>query len=592
MAISPIEFYGKFSPRPVDTSTAERMRALAGVGQAGRGLALTHGLNKKAEQKRAQADAEALEKEEQILAAPTVGYGEGEEAFATGEYTPSTGAGSAQRMSAAKAGYLASFDATFAKSIEELKESSEDSQEFLSLAESGLNGMLKAYGQTIPPLWLDSAETYARQAIAQAAKPMLDHEARVAQKQAKINIQQSQNQRESIEQNLAFSLDFEALAEARRQGQTSIDVAIQNGISVDDLATISGEHMDNLSLSISRGKFSANILANDELTIAQKLATGEEAIARLRSEDILYVENPDVVGKTIPVSQELKDKIINSLEKDLKNFADREQKKADQSTLADNIVQSQNESSITDAIINSDLDPHELELMIADAELKLHISNGDVLRRWVNSKKTLDAVTTPNIVGELVQRVYDLNDRWEGETSGSAYLEGIKNIQIDIISNSADGHISRSETQTLLNTVKQLSQAKISKATAEVSDQFYGATETLKNTVPPEQYYEALRQVWLSVEEQKKAYLDRHDNIEPENWNELVSDMWSKTALYVGNKTVQDNRAKQLERWERLAERKQLPTVTSQADYDKLKEEQGVGTRFFNLVTGTEQEVR
>lgn len=149
MAISPIEFYGKFSPRPVDTSTAERMRALAGLGRATQKLAVDYARTKRQEEAEA-AEAEAIQAAEAEAvktaeAARTVDEKTGEVTYAPVEKRGASELGAAQYNLALQNALNSQRDQDSRQQILDLAtEHQDDPNAFLADATAYMNGVLKA----------------------------------------------------------------------------------------------------------------------------------------------------------------------------------------------------------------------------------------------------------------------------------------------------------------------------------------------------------------------------------------------------------------------------------------------------------------
>lgn len=579
MAIKPIKRYGKFTAGALDRSGEIRMRALAGLGEQLQDIAVGYGQREKEKREKAEAEKARLE-------APTVGYREGEKALVKGEYTPSEGAGAAQRMTAAQAGYVASFDNLFAKTIEDAKNTAADSTEFLNITQGALDGLMEGYSN-LPPIWLDRAKTNAQQMIKTAVSPMAKREAKAALENNKLEFSASEQNVGNLQSNLAFQGDLTGLQTSRNNQIIAHDSALSQGISSDDIETRKPKHIENLQYQYFRGSLERQIYDNDELSLDEKLDAAQGSINALREAKSVAGINPDDPETSLTLSKETQAKFADNLEKEMKAFFEGEEAKLKANTLADQVRSLKRNDEFIDSVMDSDLD---IDVLINNVNREQAETGQDLsdVRRYLNSKKALDAKSNPLATGEIIAQIYDLNADISMEQDGARYLNGLQNIKMDIMKKRADGELSKADETALLKQIQTLTSAKTAEATNLLASNWYKASSMVKKSVAPEDYGLAIRALHFEVEGMIEQY--REDN-DAEPTRQQIQTFWNTGALNATNLIAQDRRQKALERLQ-VKQPMTLPIISTQDDYDKLKETKGVGTRYFNSIKGVEEVIR
>lgn len=575
MAIKPIKRYGKFTAGALDRSGEIRMRALAGLGEQLQDIAVGYGQREK--EKKA---------EKARLEAPTVGYREGEKALVEGEYTPSEGAGAAQRMTAAQAGYVASFDNLFAKTIEDAKNTAADSTEFLNITQGALDGLMEGYSN-LPPIWLDRAKTNAQQMMKSAVNPMIKRETKAALENNKLEFSASEQNVGNLQSNLAFQGDLTGLQTSRNNQAIAHDSALSQGISSDDIETRKPKHIENLQYQYFRGSLERQIYDNDELSLDKKLDAAQGSINALREAKSVAGINPDDPETSLTLSKETQAKFADNLEKEMKAFFEGEEAKLKANTLADQVRSLKRNDEFIDSVMDSDLDIDELINNVNREQAETGQDLSDV-RRYLNSKKALDAKSNPLATGEIIAQIYDLNADISMEQDGARYLNGLQNIKMDIMKKRADGELSKADETALLKQIQQLTSAKTAEATNLLASNWYKASSMVKKSVAPEDYGLAIRALHFEVEGMIEQYREEND---AEPTRQQIQSFWNTGALNATNLIAQDRRQKALERLQ-VKQPQTLPTVSTQQEYDDLKARLGVGVRYFNSVKGIVQETQ
>lgn len=575
MAIKPITRYGKFTPTDVDRSGEIRMRALAGLGQ---GISdIGEAMRKKEIAKRQQ---------QAVLDAPTVGFEQGVKALETGEYSQTLGAGASQRATAAQSAYVVSFDNLFAKTIQDAQASAKDSSEFLAITQGALEGLMTGYSN-LPPMWLERAQTNAQQMIKTAVGPIIKKENTVALENSKIEFATAEQNAASLQSNLAFQGDLQGLQLARANQGLAHNVAIEQGIKSTQIETIKPQHIESLQYQYFSGAMQRNFYDNESLTLEQKLERAQGFIDDLRKRKSVAGINPNDPEKSLTLSKETQVKFADNLEKEMKAFFEGEEAKLKANTLADQVRGLKRNDEFIDSVMDSDLGIDELLVNVNKEELETGQDLSDV-RRYLNSKKAVDAKANPLATGEIIAQIYDLNADISMEQDGARYLNGLQNIKMDIMKKRADGELSQADETALLKQIQTLTSAKTAEATNLLASNWYKASNMVKKSVAPEDYGLAIRALHFEVEGMIEQYREEND---AEPTRQQIQTFWNTGALNATSLIAQDRRQKALDRLQ-VKQPQTLPTVSTQQEYNDLKARLGVGVRYFNSVKGIVQETQ
>lgn len=583
MAIKPIIRYGEFTPTGVDRSAETRMRALAGLGEQAMKLAVGA-----AEREKTKREAE--EKEQAVLQAPEVGYAEGEQALATGVYTPSLGHGAQKRQVAARAGYLASFENTMQQTINDaVAQSNGDYQEFSNIANGALDGMMQAY-TNLPEEWKDKAYKQVARNIELAGAPILKAQNKFNFEKNETEFLQAENTRSNTEINLAFNGNYEALSDARSTNLEAINTAMQGGITSEKIKSDKPAHLAALRLQISRGEFHRGVIETEQEIetpedVIQRVQIGEQFIESLRDKKTLYVIDPNDSTKKVAVSQDEKETIIDQLENDLKDFSESETKKAEGKQASDRLSQINAYNGYQTTVLDSEISDEQKLVDITKGEMDGTFDRDGArkLRAYVNSSKALNAVTNPEKYGTLISQLYDLNANLDLDENGEAYLTGLNNINDQVIEMRTNGQLSQSDENKFRSQMDNLTNAKKAKATVAIRESWYKADKILTESLPPELTGEGTRLLFEEVQAEKAR-------LESEGMTIVANDemkLWEQLAPKVANDLLERRRTEVMQQIQNeivppVTPATELPQVSTQGDYNDLRS----GTLYFNVVKG------
>jgi hypothetical protein len=159
----------------------------------------------------------------------------------------------------------------------------------------------------------------------------------------------------------------------------------------------------------------------------------------------------------------------------------------------------------------------------------------NLIVNWINSVKKNEAVTSDNVIGPIIERIYDINALLDADvdTPNSDYLDGVAAIKADILKESAAGRLSPKDVKSLNGTMANLVSAKQATATAQLDEDYFTSFKAFqsfqkklnivrvdyRNAVTREFYYRSrdLEQEFIAANDiddrkEKKAEKERIEN--------------------------------------------------------------------------------
>jgi hypothetical protein len=544
MAQKPIGYYGEFRPTGVDTSAARRFEALAGLaGQVG-DIAAAFGKKKVAEQAflKEKNDIAAAEK-----AAKLAGNASAISAtpLELREYDDVKTYEEDRAFNAtAEAAFTAGIQNEITGIVSRAEAANpEDIEGYRNLTSSGMNGLLSVAPEEMRPAF----ESYFSQLNQTSASRIWK-----AQQKKQNDIDSATIQTALVDQsvnlvNLARSGDTEQLRNAGLIWAETGKQAIAKGlVEPTKFATQTTELRDRLATQSALGRFDS-IIRNEDQTVEQRIASGQNVIDQINDRDTFQVEDPFDPEKMIMLDADEKDDLVSKLEGELKDFEAEEIKKAKAEIEASRFKQISNYSAAQDTVQDPALSDKDKKFAIAEAEMKGEIGGeeADKLRRYVNSSEALKAVTNSDVMGDIIARAYDLNAQLDYDANSNEYLQGLSNIKDDIIVARTRGNLSADDEVKLNNQLKTLTAAKIAGATSEISSSYSAADRKIKGSLQPDLWGVARRQLFDAVlleKQQREEDLGR-----PLRRPEEIK-LWSELVPKIVTQIQEDRREKSLER--------------------------------------------
>ena len=540
MAQKPIGYYGEFRPTGVDTSAARRFEALAGLaGQVG-DIAAAFGKKKVAEQAflKEKNDIAVVEK-----AAKLAGNASAISAtpLELREYDDVKTYEQDRAFNAnVEVAYTAGIQNEITGIVSRAEAANpEDIEGYRNLTSSGMNGLLSVAPEEMKPAF----ENYFSQLNQASASRIWK-----AQQKKQNDIDSATIQTALVDQsvnlvNLARSNDAEQLRNAALIWVETGKQGVAKGL-VDSgkFATQTTELRDRLATQSALGRFDL-IIRNEDQTVEQRIESGQNVIDQINEKDAL----------------------VKDLESELKDFESEEIKKVESEIQASRFTQISNYSSAMETVQDVSISDNDKLFSIAESEMKGNIGREEavLLRRYVTSAKALNAVTNSEVMGDIVARAYDLNADFEMDANSNNYLQGVNNLREDILIARSKGDLTSDDELKLNNQLKTLTAAKIAGATSEIAQANSKADRTIKESLQPDLWGVARRDLLDAVRLRKQEIEDegravsRRDEI----------NLWAELAPSVVSRIQEKRRGESIERVNRILA---IPTVTTQAEFDAL----------------------
>lgn len=562
MAQKPIGYYGELRPTSVDTSAARRIEAIAGLaGQVG-DIAAAFGKKKVAEQR-------FLEEKNEIVAAEKAAKLAGNASAISAtplelrEYDDVQTYEQDRVFNAtAEAAYTAGIQNEITGIVSRAAAANpEDIEGYRNLTKSGMSGLLGVAPEEMRPAF----ESYFSQVNQTSASRIWK-----AQQKKQNDIDSATIQTALVDQsvnlvNLARSNDTEQLRNAgliwAETGKQAIAKGLVKGTA---FATQTTQLRDRLATQSALGRFDS-IITNEEQTVEQRIASGQNVIDQINDKDTFQVEDPFDPEKMITLDADEKDALVKDLESELKDFESEEIKKVESEIQASRFTQIANYSSAMETVQDVSISDDDKIFAIAESEMKGSIGReeGVLLRRYVNSAKALNAITNSEVMGDIVARAYDLNADFDMDANSNNYLQGVNNLREDILIARSRGDLTSDDELKLNNQLKTLTAAKIAGATSEIANANSRADRTIKESLQPDLWGVARRDLLDAVRLRKQEIEDEGRTV---SRREEIN-LWSELAPSVVAGIQEKRRGESIERVNRILT---IPTVTTQAEFDAL----------------------
>jgi len=543
MAQKPIGYYGEFRPTGVDQSAARRFEALAGIaGQVG-DIATAFGKKKVAEQAflKEKNDIAAAEK-----AAKLAGNASAISAtpLELREYDDVQTYEQDRVFNAtAEAAYTAGIQNEITGIVSRAAAANpEDIEGYRNLTSSGMNGLLSVAPEEMRPAF----ESYFSQLNQTSASRIWK-----AQQKKQNDIDSATIQTALVDQsvnlvNLARSNDAEQLRNAALIWVETGKQGVAKGL-VDSgkFATQTTELRDRLATQSALGRFDL-IIRNEDQTVEQRIESGQNVIDQINKRNTFQVEDPFDPEKMITLDADEKDALVKDLESELKDFESEEIKKVESEIQASRFTQISNYSSAMETVQDVSISDNDKLFSIAESEMKGNIGREEavLLRRYVTSAKALNAVTNSEVMGDIVARAYDLNADFDMDANSNNYLQGVNNLREDILIARSKGDLTSDDELKLNNQLKTLTAAKIAGATSEIANANSKADRTIKESLQPDLWGVARRDLLDAVRLRKQEIEDEGRTV---SRREEIN-LWSELAPSVVSGIQEKRRARSIER--------------------------------------------
>jgi hypothetical protein len=525
MAIKPIKRYGLLTPTGVDPTVGNRMKALAGIADGVRGLAVGVG-KAKAE---SEAPAEALREAREAIEEGRPVEKRGVLEFGADTFNKNLIMG----FAAGKQNAVADLVARTAE------ENPTDFSKFSALVSEGYKPILN----DLPEEARMSVDSFYNKAVSVAGESILAAQNKIAQAKADKEQVQANNAYDALQSNLAVSGNLQALAESLREQDQANQVA---GIKdFEKYEKTRQEKIAVLEVSTALGEVRRGII-NAEMPPEEKVQQLNAFIKNLKNQAIVQVPDLEKEGQLKTVDDAQRKKIINAVETEAKDYKALLAKEIEQNTLIDRINKVKSYQDLRVMVSEDNLTSEQKTLKINEASMNGEIgdTSAGILRRYVTSKKALTATTKPAEYGELIDRVYNINAQFAESAKGADYLEGLEAIEEAALVYVTNGDLTQKDYSKLINEINNLTAAREAGALSELAGDYTAAKKIINNTVRSDLRGETITRLFRFVEQQMLELESQDENLSQDQKRKLKRNLWKQYALSVSNTVVEEEREK------------------------------------------------
>ncbi len=539
-----IEAYGEFRATRADDSAARRMQALAGLGATVAGVAEQFGRAKAEE----LAPAQAQEAVEQAITVDE----EGQKVF--GEVPTRKGFGSEVFNREAQIRYekiKRQADLQYAVGVQNdtfdlvdrlQKENSADIETFTKLATEGYQGL----SAKLTPEAKLKVDAFFKRTFTTASNSILKEQNKIRIANAKTESakagvvyenQQSILAAEGMLNDLAKSIQDEDLA-AKEAGEDVINLA--------EYYKTKEKRMSQLRLTVAVGEVRRGIINNEEIVDdVEKISKLDSFIKDLKKQTVLKVADPENPQKKIAVNEQERKTIISAIESEAKDYKDLISKLVAQNTLGQRIEQVANYQNVSEYVLQDDINEEEKLVYINTKELngEIKTEQASILRRYVNSKKALNATTNNSVYGEIIDRIYGLNADLSLQANNADYLEGVQSIDEFIKEQRTVGNLNRDDELKLNREMRNLTAAKKAGALAGLSARYGAANRIINDNSPPELRNDIRARIFERVQDDVQNAEEAGEELKSRD----VYKLWEKYALSTSTEVIDEERQRSKE---------------------------------------------
>lgn len=182
---------------------------------------------------------------------------------------------------------------------------------------------------------------------------------------------------------------------------------------------------------------------------------------------------------------------------DIGDMADVIKKTTRQQELIQSMQTTKNDGSLADLINDPNTSYFEKRAAIDKMDVSGVVTpkSASAARRVIKSTDDLDSQTDTPVMGDIVNKTYDLNAN--ATSSADDYLRGVQNIHQQILESQANGSLTGQDATKLTKQVNDLTSKKLSDATNTAGMEFYDANQKF-NALPPEYRGQATRALFYA----------------------------------------------------------------------------------------------
>ena len=526
MAQERIGYYGKFTPTSLDTSAADKMRALAGLGETVASTALAIGKPIAVRESVKQGVKQAKESRS-VDEAGNVTYAPVEErVFGFGADAQNQAV-----VSTYKSMVALDVDDKFAELGTTYKN---DPDGFDTNAKAYMKGLIGSVPEEIKLDMQNYTGQYYRQGLNAAVKAKLDETTDEVKAQFITTV-------DSVQKSILTALsngDSEKAAFIEAEHKKNLPGYVAAGVTTEaDIAKDNIEFEDRKLKAYIYGDVNRSYINNPDLSIDERKEEGKKYLA---SFDKTNIPELDPKGKKA-VRAELQAMFENAYARDKLEIV--EARTASFTEKLNNVINLDNT-----VMNNPDLTTQEKAVAVNQAEFKGLINEEDRATRirLINSVEKLNNSKTPVMEAKIVELAYNvlaLDDEEE-------FLIGAKNLKNRILVEQANGNLNPKQAAKISNIINNLTQSRVAETSTSIAYSLGPSEDLIRNafTDNPEFVGSALREVFYTAEPKIQALKDLHvaEGLDPPSEAEITKIYNEETALAI-TKVQENNRSRALQ---------------------------------------------
>ncbi len=464
-----IQFESQFRSPGVDTSGAEVMRQLAGLGRVGSQIAETVGRpiveQEMAEKGREEAQKAFAEDREVTQISPIAWGAQQYQAAVSSTY---------------KAAAMRDIDNAVIKSA---TDAGDDINKYQAESEAYIKGLVAK----APPGVQDDLMSYHARVSGKAQAEILKDIQAKELDASKAAYTEQEARFESQYLTLMQDGNLEGAAALLTEFNEKIlpDFVASGATTLEDDAEFKLKLEDAAKTAQLNG--AAQRIIESDKPIEQRMAEGEAFIESIEKADIKEF------------TPEEKQKAVDDLKKTFEDAEKQYETELKESRVASATVQYENLNKFDSDVMESQTMTAKQKLVaLNELDYKGAIPKEEAAsrRRFLNSVDKITATTKPPIYNALIQKTYDALSLDDPEDR----LIALKQIKNEMYDASANGDVQELDVNRFNKEFTNLTQSALAKSSAELKDIYFEASDVIEAMLPVSQHGAAMRYLFFNVE--------------------------------------------------------------------------------------------
>tara|TARA_R110001632_G_scaffold29126_4_gene77499 strand:+ start:4496 stop:6217 length:1722 start_codon:yes stop_codon:yes gene_type:complete len=520
-----IGYYGKFTPTSLDTSGADKMRALAGLGATvadtalaiGKPIAVKEGAKKGV---KAAEEARTVDASGNITYAPVK-----EKVFGFGADAQNQAMASTYKSMVAL-----DVDDKFAELGITYKD---DAVGFETNATAYMKGLVGSVPEQIKLDMQDYTAQYYRQGLNAVVKAEFKKNADVLKGQF---IATSDKVQRAV-LNAISNGDVDLAAEIEAEHRKNLPGYVAGGATTEEaIETANIAFQKEKIIAYIYGDVNRSYINNPEFNIEERKQEGEKYVAAFDT-----IDDPRL-------APEDKKAVRAELQTMFKNAYDRDKLEIVEARTASFTVKLNNLTAIDAEVMdNPKLTTLEKTVAINQAQVDgdIKLEDAAIRLRLINSIEKLNNSQTPVMEAQIITLAYDVLELTDSED----FLIGAFNLKNRIIEEQAKGNLNPQQAKKINNIVNNLTQSRLAKSSVDIAYKLGPSRALIKDafTGNPQFVGSAMREVFYTAEPEIQALKDLNEaeGLDPPSEAEITAIYTEKANLAVA-KVQEENRVRAL----------------------------------------------